>query len=54
MNRRSFEILFGIASGAVGLAVALYTAVIATPDVRQTPETTERPTENAASADRNA
>ena len=30
MNRRRFEILFGVASGAVGLAVALYTAVIAT------------------------
>lgn len=30
MNRRKFELLFGLASGAVGLAVALYTAVIAT------------------------
>ena len=31
MNRRKFEILFGLASGAVGFAVALYTAVMATP-----------------------
>lgn len=30
MNRRTFELLFGAASAAVGLAVALYTAVIAT------------------------
>ncbi len=39
MNRRTFELLFGAASAAVGLAVALYTAVIATkePDKKQTP-----------------
>ena len=30
MNRRKIDLLFGLASGAVGLAVALYTAVIAT------------------------
>ena len=29
MNRRKLELLFGAVSGAVGLAIALYTAVIA-------------------------
>ena len=29
MNKRKFEILFGAVSGAVGLVVALVTAVIA-------------------------
>lgn len=38
MNRRKFEILFGLASGAVGLAAALYTAIIATVDSRRTPD----------------
>ena len=30
MGRRKLEIIFGAVSGAVGLLVALYTAVIAT------------------------
>ena len=29
MNRRKFEILYGAVTGAVGLIVALYTAVVA-------------------------
>ena len=29
MNRRKFEILYGLVSGAAGLIVALYTAAVA-------------------------
>lgn len=30
MNRRKIDLLIGLASGAAGLVIALYTAVIAT------------------------
>ena len=44
MNRRTIDLLIGLVSGAAGLAVALYTAVIAT----------EKPTEDADSKEENA
>lgn len=50
MNRRTIDILFGLASGAVGLAAALYTAVLATPQEETADDAAEQKEEAALSS----